>query len=193
MLGWPVVEPEHLLLALLRSGTVRSLFADRGISASDVYAAIVRASGVGDELVLGAVPRSPATDAVLERAVDEAAARGELGPSSEHLLLALASTPNPRVSAILDEVGVRDVVALVDAMPGERRVAVSPERLKQWLLRAGMRSSAPQPGAVPPVFERFTTEAQRRVSSLRWFSLALDGRFRGWPARRLGHETPGGS
>ena len=67
------------------------------------------------------------------------------------------------MSAILDEVGVRDVVALVDAMPGERRAAVSPERLKQWLLRAGMRSSAPQPGPLPPVFERYTTEAQRAV------------------------------
>ena len=163
MLGQPVVEPEHLLLALLRRGNVRSLFADRGIGGSDVYAAIVRASGVGDDLVLGAVPRSPATDAVLERAVDEAAERGVLGPSSEHLLLALASTGNPRVSAILDEIGVRDVVALVDAMPGERRAAVSPERLKQWLLRAGMRSSVPQPGPVPPVFERYTAEAQRAV------------------------------
>ena len=73
------------------------------------------------------------------------------------------SSENPRVSAILDEVGVRDVVALVDAMPGERRAAVSPERLKHWLLRAGMRSSAPQPGPVPPVFERYTAEAQRAV------------------------------
>jgi hypothetical protein len=60
-------------LALLRHGNVRSLFADQGISGSDVYAAIVRASGVGDDLVLGVVPRSPATDAVLERAVDAAA------------------------------------------------------------------------------------------------------------------------
>ena len=163
MLGRPVVEPEHLLLALLRHGNARSLFADRGISASDIYAAIVRASGVGDDLVLGAVPRSRATDAVLERAVDAAAERGVLGPSSEHLLLALAGSENLRVSAILEEVGVRDVVALVDAMPGERRAAVSPDRLKQWLLRAGMRSSAPQPGPVPPVFERYTAEAQRAV------------------------------
>jgi hypothetical protein len=163
MLGRPVVEPEHLLLALLRHGNVRSLFADRGISGSDVYAAIVGASGLGDDLVLGEVPRSRATDAVLERAVDVAAERGVLGPSSEHLLLALAASENRRVSAILEEVGVRDVVALVDAMPGERRAAVSSERLKQWLLRAGSRSSAPQPGPVPPVFERYTAEAQRAV------------------------------
>ena len=84
MLGRSVVEPEHLLIALLRHGNVRSLFADRGISGSDVYAAIVGQSGLGDDLVLGAVPRSRATDAVLERAVDVAAERGVLGPSSEH-------------------------------------------------------------------------------------------------------------
>ena len=163
MLGRPVVEPEHLLLALLRHGNVRSLFAERGIGGSDVYAAIVRACGVGDDLVLGAVPRSPATDAVLERAVDEAARRGVLGPSSEHLLLALAVSENPRLTAILDEVGVQDVVELVNAIPGQRRTAVPPERLTQWLLRGGMRSSAPQPGPVPPVFERYTAEAQRAV------------------------------
>ena len=163
MLGRPVVEPEHLLLALLRHGNVRRLFADRGITGSDVYATIVGAVGVGDDLVLGTVPRSSRTDAVLERAVDVAADRGVLGPSSEHLLLALAVGENVRVSAILDEVGIRDVVALVDGMPGEQRAAVSPERLKQWLLRAGMRSSAPQPGPGPPVFERYTAEAQRAV------------------------------
>jgi len=163
MLGRAVVEPEHLLLALLRHGNMRSLFAGRGISGSDVYAAIVGASGVGDDLVLGAVPRSPATDAVLERAVDAAAERGVLGPSSEHLLLALAGSGNLQVSAILEEVGVRDVVALVDAIAGERRAAVSPERLKQWLLRAGTQSTVPQPGPVPPVFERYTAEAQRAV------------------------------
>ncbi len=163
MLGRPEVEPEHLLLALLRHGNVRSLFADRGISGSDICAAIVRASGMGDDLVLGAVPRSPAVDAVLERAVDVAAERGVLGPSSEHLLLALAETENLLVSAILEEVEIRDVVSLVDGMPGDRRAAVSAERLKHWLLRAGMRSSAPQPGPVPPVFERYTAEAQRAV------------------------------
>jgi ATP-dependent Clp protease ATP-binding subunit ClpA len=95
MLGQPAVEPEHLLLALLRHGNVRRLFAERGVSGSDVYTAIVGASGVGDDLVLGAVPRSPATDAVLERAVDVAAERGVLGPSSEHLLLALAGAESP--------------------------------------------------------------------------------------------------
>jgi len=40
---------------------------------------------------------------------------------------------------------------------------VSGQALKQYLLRAGSRSSAPRPGPVPPVFERYTTQAQRAV------------------------------
>jgi ATP-dependent Clp protease ATP-binding subunit ClpA len=90
MLGRASVEPEHLPLALTRHGNVRSLLAERNVSGSDIYAAIVRRSPVDDDLVLDAVPRSPATTAVLEGAVDLAAGRGVLGPSSEHLLLALS-------------------------------------------------------------------------------------------------------
>jgi hypothetical protein len=51
MLGKSVVEPEHLLLALSRRGTVQSLFAERGVTGSDVYAAVVGRSAVGDDLV----------------------------------------------------------------------------------------------------------------------------------------------
>jgi hypothetical protein len=163
MLGRPVVEPEHLLLALTRHGNVRSMFRERGISGSDVYAAIVGASGVGDELMLGTVSRARETDAVLEHAVDVAAERGVLGPSSEHLLLALVAAANGRVRAILDEVGIHDIVAMVEGISGERRPPVSADRLKQWLLRVGMRSAAPQPGPLPPAFERYTAEAQRAV------------------------------
>jgi len=90
MLGRPAVEPEHLLLALTRHGNVRRLFERRGVSGTDVFDAIVRAQGIGDELMLGRVPRSTATDAALGRAVDIAAHRDVLGRSSD-LLLALAA------------------------------------------------------------------------------------------------------
>jgi ATP-dependent Clp protease ATP-binding subunit ClpA len=156
MLGRSVVEPEHLLLALTRHGNVQSLLGERGVHGSDVYAAIAGTLGVGDDLALGAVPRSRATDLVLERAVDVAAERGVLGPSSEHVLLALASADNGQVGTILREVGIDDVVALIDGVPEERRPPVSDERLRQYLLRVGMQSSAPQPGPIPPVFERYT-------------------------------------
>lgn len=161
MLGQSVVEPEHLLLALTRHGNVRSLLAQRGVTGSDIHSGIVRESVVGDDLVLGAVPRSPETVSVLERAVDLAAERGVLGPSSEHVLLALSE--QARAAAILREVGIGDPVALVDRMPAQRRPPVSGERLKQYLLHAGSRVAAPRPGPVPPVFERYTAAAQRAV------------------------------
>ncbi len=175
MLGWSEVEPEHLLLALTRHGNVRSLFGRHGVTGSDVHAAVVHASGVGDDLVIGAVPRSPATDRLLERAVDVAADRGVLGPSSEHLLLALAE--DARTSAILEEVGIDDPVGLVDGMPGERRSPVTAEALKQYLLRTGLRSAAPQPGPVPPVFERYTAQAQRAVRTAAEVAALLEHRY----------------
>lgn len=107
MLGRPVVEPQHLLLALTRHGNARALLGERGVSGSDVYAAIIRSWPVGDDLVLGVVPRSPETNVVLERAVDLAAERGVLGPSSER----------DRVADILRAVGITDPVTLVDSMP----------------------------------------------------------------------------
>ena len=163
MLGQPVVEPEHLLLALTRHGRVRDLCRARGVTGGDVFAAIVRAQGVGDELVLGRVPRSRATREVLDRAVDVAAARGVLGPSSEHLLLAVATEDSGRVGSILEAVGIDDVDALVDSIPGPRRAAVSEAQLKRWLMRLGDDGSAPRPGPIPPVFERYTAQGQQAV------------------------------
>jgi hypothetical protein len=176
MLGRLVVEPEHLLLALTRDGNVRSLLAERDVSGSDVYAAIVRRSGVGDDLALGTVPRSHAAERVLERAVDVAAERGVLGPSSEHLLLALAMEPELEAAATLRDLGI-DAVELVDAMLGERREPVSPERLKHWLLRVAGRSNTPRPGPVAPVFERYTAEAQRAVRAASEISSLLEHRY----------------
>jgi hypothetical protein len=49
---------------------------------------------------------------MIECAVDVAAERGVLGPSAEHLLLALAFNDNRRGSAILRELGIDDVVVL---------------------------------------------------------------------------------
>ena len=177
MLGRMVVMPEHLLLALTRHGNVRSLFAERDVSGSDVYSAIVRVSGLGDDLPLGVVPRSRATDAVLERAVDVAAERGVLGPSSEHLLPGLVSLENACVSAALRELGIEDVVALVDSVYRNDRPAVSGEQLKQFLLRAAARSELPQPGPIPPVFERFTADAQRAVRAAREIAALLEHHY----------------
>jgi ATP-dependent Clp protease ATP-binding subunit ClpA len=92
MLGRSSVEPEHLLLAFSRRrrGRVSDLLGERGITARDVHAAIVGAVGMGDELVLGRLPRSRATEEVLQRAVVVAAERGDRRPEAVHVLLALA-------------------------------------------------------------------------------------------------------
>jgi hypothetical protein len=178
MLGRPVVESEHLLLALTRYGTVRCLLAERGVTGSDVYEAIVSRSGLGDDLMLGVVPRSRATDRVLARAVDVAADRGVLGPSSEHLLLALDSDPRLEAARILDDLGI-DVGALVDAMAAERRDPVTPEQLKQWLLQVAGQPAAPQPGPGAPAFERYTAGAQRAVRAASEIASLLEHRYVG--------------
>ena len=51
------------------------------MSSSDLRAAIVRTGGLGDELAVGRVPRSPATLKVLERAFDIAAELASLAPT----------------------------------------------------------------------------------------------------------------
>ena len=164
MLGQPAVEPEHLLLAFARQGGFEWLLRDQGasVSASDVHAAIVRSGGMGDELVLGRVPRSPATREVLERAFDVGVKRGSFAPQPEHVLLALGE--NERGMAVLGELGVTDVEALVDGeRPAERRAAVSEEKVKRHLLNVGMRETRRDQLPTPRVVERFTAEARRAV------------------------------
>lgn len=161
MLGRGSVEPTHLLLALARRGNVESLLARRGVSASDIHAAIIRPDGLGRELVLGRVPRSEPTDAAIERGVAAAAARGILGPSSEDLLLGLAD--DPAASALLGEVGIEDAVALVGEVYPVRREPVPGELVQRYAERAAATRSPPQPGPIAPVFERFTREAHAAV------------------------------
>jgi len=164
MLGRARVEPEHLLLAIARSGNVQRLLAREGIDARAIHDVVVRISGFGDELVLGPVLRSPASEDVLRQAVTAAAARGTLGPSTEHLLLALAAQPAPTV--ILGELGLMEVRALVDTAYPVNRPPADPaiveRRARQ--LAAEMRRP-PSPGPMPPVFERFTSDAHDAVDA----------------------------
>jgi hypothetical protein len=161
MLGQPAVEPEHLLLAFARRGSVEPLLSKAGVGASDIHAEIARRGGLGDDLVLGRVPRSPAADAALERSVAAAAVRGVLGPSSEHVLLGLRD--DARVAAVLRGVGITDAEQLVDATYPVTRAPLRAEQVESYRLRVGTASSPPQPGPGPPVFERFTAEAQHAI------------------------------
>ena len=161
MLGRAMVEPKHLLLALARHGNVESLLQRRNITASNIHAAIVRADGLGEELVLGRVPRSASTDAALARAIGAAAERGILGPSSEHVLLGLAD--DLAASAVLREVGVEDPLALVDEVYPPDRRPLPTEQVRRYAARLAIMHEPPQPGPIAPVFERFTPQAHAAV------------------------------
>jgi ATP-dependent Clp protease ATP-binding subunit ClpA len=162
MLGRSEVEPKHVLLALMRRGNVESLLGAQGVTAGDTYRVIVARDGIGPDLVLGRVPRSDATISALGRAVDAAAKRGVLGPSSEYVLLGVAG--DEEVASILHEVGIENVEALVDAHYPVTRPPWSPERVNTYLLRVG-ENAPPSPGPIPPVFERFTIEAKSAIDA----------------------------
>jgi ATP-dependent Clp protease ATP-binding subunit ClpA len=162
MLSQSVVEPEHLLLAVARFGNVQRLLAGDGVTAGNIHGALVRTGGFGTQLVLGPLPRAQASEAVLRRAVASAHERGVRGPSTEHVLLALAGEPT--AAALLGEVGVLDATALVDAAYPVTRPAVDARVVQRRAReRAAHVRRPPSPGPMPPVFERFTAEARRAV------------------------------
>jgi hypothetical protein len=70
-------QTAHLLLAFSRGRQVRDLLGERSITVRELHAAIVRVDGIGDELVLGRLPRSRAAEEVLQRAVVVTTERGE--------------------------------------------------------------------------------------------------------------------
>lgn len=162
MLSHARVEPEHLLLAAARRGNVESLLAGVAIDARAIHDVILRIRGFGPKLKLQP-RRSPASEDVLRRAVDAAATRGILGPSTEHLLLALGEENLPR--QILTELGIADVRALVDshypALPPIGDALVQ-RRAAQLAARA---ATPPSPGPIPPIFERFTTQAREAIDA----------------------------
>jgi ATP-dependent Clp protease ATP-binding subunit ClpA len=159
MLSQPAVEPEHLLLAVARFGNVERLLAREGVTAGNIHAALLRMDAFGTQLVLGPLPQTQATEAVLRRAIAAANERGVHGPSTEHLLLALAE--EPAAAAVLAELGVVDATALVDAAYAPTRPAVDAGMLERRARERAMHvRTPPSPGPMPPVFERFTAEAR---------------------------------
>jgi ATP-dependent Clp protease ATP-binding subunit ClpA len=166
MLSHPRVGPEHLLLAAARRGNVERLLAGEGIDARAIHDVIVQVNGFGDRLELRP-RRSRASEEVLQGAVTAAAARGVLGPSTEHLLIALGEQELP--ARILAELGVGSAQALVDAELALYPLPPPPvdhaliERRAAQLAASG--SAPPSPGPVPPVFERFTTQARDAINA----------------------------
>jgi len=162
MLSHPRADPEHLLLAAARYGNVESLLARAGITARAIHDVIARIKGFGGQLELRP-RRSPASEQALRQAVAAAAARGVLGPSTEHLLIALGDQELP--ARILAELGVTNAQALVDAdypvwSPVDH--ALFGRRAAQLAARG---RPAPSPGPIPPVFERFTAQARAAIDA----------------------------
>jgi ATP-dependent Clp protease ATP-binding subunit ClpA len=163
MLSHPRVGPEHLLLAAARCGNVESLLAGEGIDARTIHDAIAAIKVFGGKLELRP-RRSPASEQVLRRAVTAAAARGVLGPSSEHLLIALGE--QELTAQILAELGIGSAQALVDGHYPVTRPPVDHaviERRAAQLASTGIEP--PSPGPIPPIFERFTAPARDAINA----------------------------
>jgi hypothetical protein len=108
----PAVEPQHLLLGLLRQGEeVAGALTSAGVTL-EAARAEVRALGAADEESETGLPRrdrvpvSAAARAAFEQSLREAVARGDgrLGP--EHLLLALLRDRRGGAAEVLGRVGV---------------------------------------------------------------------------------------
>lgn len=172
MLNHPRIDPEHLLLAAARYGNVKSLLAGEGIDARAIHDLITASRGLGGKLELRP-RRSPASEGTLRRAVAAAAARGVLGPSTQHLLIALGEQERP--ARILGELGVASAEALVDAHypvtgpPVDRAII---ERRAAQLAASGQ--GAPSPGPIPPIFERFTHQARAAINAGTEYARTVD-------------------
>jgi ATP-dependent Clp protease ATP-binding subunit ClpA len=162
MLGQPRVEPEHLLLAAARAGNVERLLAAWNIRASAIHAAVVQLGGFGTEFVSGRLPRSTAAESVLRQAITAAHERGIRSPSSEHVLLGLQE--EDVAITVLRDLGLTDVTEAVDASYPIERPPVPQDVVGRYAVAARSRT-APRPGPIPPVFERFTEEAHRAIEA----------------------------
>ncbi len=160
MMSHSSVEPEHLLLATTRRGNVQRLLAGLDHAIHDL---ILRINGFGEKLELRP-RRSPASEEVLRRAVVAAADRGVLGPSTEHLLLALGE--QERSARILGELGITDAQALVDAKYPVTRPPIDPALVQVRAAQLAARGQTPpSPGPIPPIFERFTSNARDALNA----------------------------
>jgi Clp amino terminal domain, pathogenicity island component len=177
MLGRSRVEPVHLLLAFARHGSVADVLGEWGVSARALHATVVAGDGMGDELVLGRLPRSPASDAVLQRAVEAAAERGQWRPGSLQVLLALSSDDS--VKAILCDLAcdldLADLVRLVDEREPPRAPR-SNEQLRADLVRETLAEQHRTARPPIPAFERFTPDARRAIRAAAESAAVLEHR-----------------
>jgi ATP-dependent Clp protease ATP-binding subunit ClpA len=172
MLSHPRVDPDHLLLAAARYGNVQSLLGGAGIAARAIHDVIVQSKGFGGKLELRP-QRSPASEEALRRAVTAATARGVLGPSTEHLLIALGE--HEPTARILAELGISSAQALVDGRYPATRLPVDHAIIQRRAAQLDANGSEPpRPGPIPPIFERFTVQARDAISTGIRYSREVD-------------------
>ena len=166
--GNPLVEPEHLLLALLDQpeGVVRPVLERAGADATALRAA-VQAAVAARPTVSGAsttVAFSPASKALVRQAGQEAEALTDEYISTEHLLLALVGGAGPATTALTSGGVTRDslMTALRQVRGSARVTDPNPEDKYQALEKYGSDLTvAAARGTLDPVIGR--DEEVRRV------------------------------
>jgi ATP-dependent Clp protease ATP-binding subunit ClpB len=166
--GNPVVEPDHLLAALLeaREGIVEPVLARAGADVPGLRAAVDAAMAKRPQVsgsATGAQLSTPFRN-VLRRAGQEAEALDDQFISTEHLLLALAEEPGPARDAMRGAGVTRDnLMAALRQVRGSARVTdANPEEKYQALEQYGRDlTEAAEAGRLDPVIGR--DEEIRRV------------------------------
>jgi hypothetical protein len=176
MLGQTQIAPEHLLLAFARHGGFRHLrSAERlEVTGTDVWDALVRSGGRGDELALGDLPYSAALGRVLERAFVLGTERGSLAPQLEHILLALSE--EARCAALLSALGLSDIPALVEERDRRPGNPLSPEQVRHQLFAVAISARPPRRSREPVAYERFTRQARHAVRAASEVAALLEHR-----------------
>jgi len=166
--GNQVVEPEHLLLALLdaREGVVEPVLQRAGADLPALRAAVAAALERRPQVsgAVGGQQLSNAYRAVLRRAGQEAERLGDEYISTEHLLLALLEEPSPARDAMQANGVSRDgLLRALQSVRGSARVTdPNPEEKYQALERYGRDlTDLARRGKLDPVIGR--DEEIRRV------------------------------
>ncbi len=163
-----LVEPEHLLLALLaqREGIVGPLLEKAGAGIDAIGAAVEREVAKRPQVrgAEGNEQLSPAFRRVLRRAGDEAERMGDEYLSTEHLVIALLNEPSPARDALVQGGLTQErLLAALQQVRGAARVTdPNPEGKYQALEQYGRDlTEAARAGKLDPVIGR--DEEVRRV------------------------------
>jgi ATP-dependent Clp protease ATP-binding subunit ClpC len=108
-LGDLVINTEHLLLGLVRSGTAARIFADRGVSLQDIRRDIEKSRAASADRVATSVeiPFDREAKVALQFAAEEADRLAHHHIGTEHLLLGLLRAEESSAAAILINHGLR--------------------------------------------------------------------------------------